>query len=290
MLVSEFLTKVNYSLRGLDDDAPAIADEEATYWLDILNRKKDELYEDITKSWSGSFLLTAPNEVGTVTTNGTTTLTGTGTYFTDYQTGDKITVDGETERTIATITSDTSLTVTVAFSTTASDLTFTRKIIVKSGVESYSLNRTLLGLSDEVYVIDSAAKKHYYTVEKGQERSIYNRAVFASGLNPQVLTITTEVESTEDIVGGELVVPAYYLPADVSEATDLVPLPDPNWGVAAVSAEIAFSDITYEDKSEGLNAKANYLYSLMAKKNRRGTAKNPRVTPTVVKRIRDTRR
>lgn len=61
--------------------------------------------------------------IGTVATNGSTTLTGTGTNFLSvYQAGDSIYVDGETVRTIASITSDTSLVSTVAFSTTASAL------------------------------------------------------------------------------------------------------------------------------------------------------------------------
>jgi len=63
---------------------------------------------------------------GTVATNGTITLTGTFTQFTNtFKVGDTITVSGETVRTIATIASDTSLTVTVAFSTTASGLAYT---------------------------------------------------------------------------------------------------------------------------------------------------------------------
>ena len=63
---------------------------------------------------------------GTVTTNGTTTLTGSGTQFLNtFKVGDTITVSGETVRTIATITSNTVLDTTVAFATSASSLTYT---------------------------------------------------------------------------------------------------------------------------------------------------------------------
>lgn len=63
---------------------------------------------------------------GTVTTAGTTALTGDGTTFSDYKAGDVIKVEGEvSSRIISTITSDTALTVTVAFTSSASDLTFT---------------------------------------------------------------------------------------------------------------------------------------------------------------------
>lgn len=62
---------------------------------------------------------------GTVSTNGTT-LTGSNTSFlSTFKVGDTVTVSGETVRTISTITSDTVLSVSVAFSNTASGLSYT---------------------------------------------------------------------------------------------------------------------------------------------------------------------
>ena len=64
--------------------------------------------------------------LGTVETDGTITLTGTGTVFERaFVVGDTITVSGETDRIVASITSDTELTVTAAFTNTASGLSFT---------------------------------------------------------------------------------------------------------------------------------------------------------------------
>lgn len=77
---------------------------------------------------------------GSVATNGTTTLTGTGTSFlTKYAVGDPILVSGETVRTINAITSDTVLTVSVAFSTTASGLSYkaTQGVIYNNTVIKY---------------------------------------------------------------------------------------------------------------------------------------------------------
>jgi len=63
--------------------------------------------------------------VGQVTTNGTTTLTGVGTTFLNtYHAGDTITVQGETIRTIASVSTDLILIVTVPFITTATNLAF----------------------------------------------------------------------------------------------------------------------------------------------------------------------
>ena len=65
---------------------------------------------------------------GTVATNGTTTVTGTGTAFdTELKVGDYIVIAGETVRQVKAIASATSLTVSVACSTTASGKAVTAK-------------------------------------------------------------------------------------------------------------------------------------------------------------------
>jgi hypothetical protein len=61
---------------------------------------------------------------GTVETDGTTSITGTVTNFQDYAIGDIIRVEAETPRVIATISSDTELTVSVAMTNTASGLDY----------------------------------------------------------------------------------------------------------------------------------------------------------------------
>jgi hypothetical protein len=299
MNLSTFYTRVNNTLRGTDDSAPAHGTDEAIYWLDTLNRKKDELYEDVTKNWRNVFQTESPNETGTVATTGTTTLTGTGTYFTDYAVGDKITVSGETERTIDTITSDTVLTVSVAFSNTASALTFTRKTIILTGVTEYSLHRSFLNLSGNknttdgvgsgVYVITTDDERIDIPVISAEQQSPIITRAFVAGLHPQKVYFTGEIASTDSIVGGQLFTPGYFMPDDVEDETDLLPFLDPNWAVMAVASEIAFADITYEDKAPDLNVKANNLYTQMIKKNRGLTFNTPRTIPTNMKRIRDTR-
>jgi hypothetical protein len=61
---------------------------------------------------------------GTVTTAASTALVGDDTTFLDYKVGDTIRVETETDRVIATITDDKNLTVTLAFTTSDSGLTF----------------------------------------------------------------------------------------------------------------------------------------------------------------------
>ena len=288
--LTEAVSRINYALRGTDDEAPTIGTEEADYWLSILNRKKDELYTDLGKQWTSIYKNQAPTEVGTVATAGTTALTGTSTYFTDYRVGDKITVSGETVRTIATIVSDSSLTVTVAFSNTASAKTFTRDTIIATGVQTYSLHRQFLGASDEVYVVDTNSQKQYLQHVHPQEIDRTSQQIHISGRDPELLTFTVDIESDDVLVGGSLRVPGYYMPADISVGSDLLPVPDPNWLVIATASEIAFADVVYEDRAEALNARANDLWKKMVAANRRGTYSRPRTMPYSVPRVRDTRR
>lgn len=279
MDVTTAISGISYALRGTDDDAPLVSSDEWVYWLSVLNRKKDEFYRDLTKQWPESFLLDAPVEKGTVATTGTTTLTGTGTRFTDYRAGDKITVDGETVRTIDAIASDTTLTVTVAFSNTASGETFTRQTIITAGVTSYSLHRSFIGLSDSVYVLATDNQEHYFEPTKPQARSPHKAEVFVSGVNPKSLCFTTDIEATSPLVGGSLHVSGYYLPADMSDETDLLPFADPQWGVLAAAADIASRDMTYEDRTDGLMAAANNLFEQMVAASRRNTYATPHRIP-----------
>jgi len=289
MNVTTALSKISYALRGTDDSAPTFGDDEAVYWLSVLNDKKDELFNDTKKKWITSFKLVAPNEPGTVATVASTVLTGTSTYFTDYRVGDKITVDGETVRTIATIPSDTSLTVTEAFSNTASAKTFTHTSIIATGVQEYSLHRSFILPSDQILITTTGDSDRYVDFLHPQERNTISQTVFIYDDQPKLLGFSAEIASTEDIVGGTLSVPGYYLPADMTATTDVLPFPNPNWGTMATAAEIAFNDIIYEDKADGINAKANALYAQMAQANRSGTWNNPRKVPINVNRIRDTR-
>ena len=270
------MTQTNFAYRGSDDDVPVAGTPDHSLWMGTINRKIQEFAGDTKHTWSSLFNLDSPNELGTVATTGTTTLTGTSTYFTDYQPGDKLTVDGETERIIDTVTSDTVLTVTVAFTNTVTANTFTHTTIIKTGVQSYNLHRNFINPSDFVTV--SATQDHNYQVDKPQERD--QNDVYITGIDPKAITFYADIPAS--VVGGELQVPGYYKPLDLTDDTDVIPCDDPYWVVYAVASELSFNDLTYEAKTPALNAKANNLYHQMVTNNRRGT---PRVLKTNVNRI-----
>lgn len=288
MTITQFFDQVNGAFRGTDDDAPTTG-VDFNLWLATANRKQNEWATDEKNVWKSLFRYEKPLEPGTVATNGTTTLTGTNTFFTDYNVGDTILVSGETVRTIASITSDTSLDVTIAFSTTASTLTYYHATIIQSGIQSYSLPRTFSHPSDRAIVSTLNSGILYYKIGKPQERERYENEVYISSALPQEATFYSTIDTThnDNLLGGTLKVPGYYIPADFTTATDTVTIDDPYWLVYAVASELAFNDITYSDKAPDLNNKANSLYSKMITNNRRGTNNNPRQARTNVNRILD---
>jgi len=288
MILSTLFNQINSAYRGSDDDAPAAGTTDWTLWLNTTNRKISEWAGDAKNAWQSNFKFEKPNEPGTVATTGTTTLTGTSTYFTDYAVGDTILVSGETVRTIATITSNTVLTVTVAFSNTASGKTFTHASIIATGVQSYNLHRNFMNPSDAA-IVSLTDQDITYLIGKPQERDRYENETYISGMNPQSITFYDDILSTSNLIGGTLKVPGYYAPDDLTTTTDVIPVDDPYWLVYAVASELAFNDITYEDKAIDLNSKANNLYSGMISNNRRGSNNYPRQARTNVNRIPGTR-
>jgi hypothetical protein len=280
---SALKSQINACYRGSDDDVPVAGTADGDLWDFTINRKISEWAKDPSHKWNSLFKTIAPNELGTVATAGTTTLTGTGTYFTDYQIGDKITVSGETERTIDTITSNTVLTVTVAFTNTVTDNKYTHKTIIKSGVQTYNLHRQFYQPSDGA--IASGTQDYEYSFSGPQERDRFTLNTYISGINPKQITFTDTIVSTDPIVGTELEVPGYFLPEELTSDTDTIPVDDPYWLVYSVASELAFNDLTYSDKYAELNGKANNLYSMMIKVNRNATNKYPRTMRTSVDRI-----
>lgn len=267
METSDLITQTYYAYRGKGvSKTPVFGSEKFNTALAIANRKQREWARDSNQTWGSNFKsdITAITQPGTVATTATTALTGTSTFFTDYAVGDKITVAGETVRTIATIVSNTSLTVTVAFTNTASAKTFTRRPIIATGVQEYSLHRNFYVPSDTVAVTTST-QDVYFSFTKPQSR--ISSDVYISGRNPKMLTFYNDIVSTSQIVGGTLKVPGYLIPNDLVLATDLVAVDDPEWLVYATASELARNDPAKDDQFPTLLGVANDLYRKMINAN-----------------------
>lgn len=267
MIASDFLLDVYRAYRGkIDSRAPAWGSDKANVAIDIANRNIREWATDPRNKWNSLFDTTAPNEPGTVTTAGTTTLTGSSTYFTDYEVGDKILVSGETVRTIATITSDTSLTVTVAFSTSVASLSFTRAIIVDTTDQTYSLPRTLFLPSDYMKIVKTDTSYVEYPIVKAQQRNTPSgQATYIHGLNPKKITFAQDIDTS--LSGGTIYVPGHYIPAELTASTSVVPVDDPSWLVYITASELARNDPAKDDQFPTLVGMANECYLKMSNAN-----------------------
>lgn len=268
METSDLITQIYYAYRGKGaSKVPVFGSEKSNTALAIANRKQREWARDSNQTWVSNFQsdITAVNQPGTVATSATTALTGTGTYFTDYAVGDTITVAGETVRTIATITDNTNLTVTVAFSNTASGKTFTRCPIIATGVQEYSLHRNFYVPSDTVTVTTTDGQDVDFSFTKPQSR--ISGEVYISGRNPKMLTFYNDIEAGNQIIGGTLKVPGYFVPDDLVNATDLVSVDDPEWLVYATASELARNDPAKDDQFPTLLGMANDIYRKMINAN-----------------------
>lgn len=233
MTLSQFYTRASYLLRGTDETAPTHGDDEAIYFLDTLNRIKDDLYQDTEKNWRNTYEV---RSIGTITASAAPVYN----LPTDF--------------------------------------------LALSGDEN-----STAGAGGGVYIIKTDGNRVDVNVIRPEERDSQNRAVYIAGSSPEKLHFTTPIVAGEDIIGGTLYAPAYFMPADLSAESDVLPFLNPNWACTAVAADIAFNDITFEDKAPDLNTKANDLYKKMLKRNKGQLHNAPQRVKYNVKPIRDTR-
>ena len=241
---------------------PAFGTDKAAIVLEIANGKVTQWAQDSNQVWASLFKSdeTSVNETGTVATTGSTTLTGTNTFFTDFRAGDTILVSGETVRTIDSITSDTVLIATAAFTNTASTLTFSRRPIIVTAVQEYSIPRNFFVPSDKIIVTISSGDIPY-KMAKPQRRD--TAGVYISNINPKKLTFYDDIVSANQIVGGTLKIPGYYIPTDMVATTDLVAVDSPEWLVIITAAELSRNDSAKSDQFSNLIGMANDLYEKM---------------------------
>lgn len=233
MTLTQFYTRTSHLLRGIDEDPPTHGDDEAIYFLDTLNRVKDDLYQDTEKNWRNTYEV---RSIGTITASAAPVYS----LPTDF--------------------------------------------LALSGNEN-----STAGAGGGVYIIKTDGNRVDVNVIKPEERDSVNRAAFIAGSSPEKLYFTTPIVAGEDIIGGTLYAPAYFMPADLSAEADVLPFLNPNWACTAVAAEVAFNDITFEDKAPDLNVKANDLYKKMLKRNKGQLHNAPQRVKYNVKPIRDTR-
>jgi hypothetical protein len=157
-----------------------------------------------------------------------------------------------------------------------------------SSAPTFDVDDEVIAPASSCYVLSGTNDdvRTNYTIVKPQEASTLKQEVYIAGGDPQTLYFTQEIASTEQVVGGTLYLPAYVMPDDFGAvATEVVIVDDIDWLVLATAAELAFSDITYEERAPDLNDKANAQFKQMSQRNRRNPYGTPKTSPYSVQRI-----
>jgi hypothetical protein len=146
-------------------------DDDDAYIIDLIDMVEALVLNEVQGLITGKGVVETAltPTTGTVQTAGTTALVGTTTNFLSFTVGETITVSGETVRTIATITDDTHLTVTSAFSTTASGLSYivsTKKLLIgtESNFAEYNIGDLVKVDGETFRTIDSITDGTHLTV------------------------------------------------------------------------------------------------------------------------------
>jgi hypothetical protein len=146
-------------------------DDDDAYIIDLMDMVEALVLNEVQGLvvGEGTVDISLTPTTGTVQTAGTVALVGTTTNFLSFTVGETITVSGETVRAIATITDNTHLTVTSAFSTTASGLSYvvsTKKLLVgtETNFTDYTVGDTIKVDGETLRTIDSITDDTNLTV------------------------------------------------------------------------------------------------------------------------------
>jgi hypothetical protein len=160
--------------------------------------------------------------------------------------------------------------------------------VVAVGTQSYNLPADFLNAANEVLITSTGGTiVEYALIDPSERRNCDPRSCFITGPKggTQVLTFVDTFNTGDITIGGTISIDGYFKPADLTASTDVIPVDDPNWLIFAVAAELAFNELTYQDKAPDIQAKANVKYTQMVQSNRRGSNRNPRRVRTLVNRI-----
>lgn len=153
--------------------------------------------------------------------------------------------------------------------------------------QTYNLDSDLFYPSDFIRVQKTGGDDEYVEIIKPYERSLYlNQVSYISGHNPKLLTFVQDISTGNDLIGGTLYVPGYYLPTALTNTSDVIPVDIPEWLVYITASEIARNDPAKDDQYVNLVNQANDLYRKMVNANQSNAFMQPNNVPIDVNAIR----
>ena len=144
---------------------------------------------------------------------------------------------------------------------------------LSSGTQTYDIDSDVMRLSYFVILTNLSAVKSYVSILKPQQITRFTTGAYVAGFNPQQLTFITTITSA--YTGFGLSYPCFTMPTDLSVATSVVAVDDPQWLVYAVAAELARNDYAKEEQYTNLIGQANDLYMKMVDAAQMSSALQP---------------
>lgn len=130
-----------------------------------------------------------------------------------------------------------------------------------AGTQTYDLDDDIIRPSDYVILKSTTNQTTYVPLIRPQQQSRYTRGAYVAGPGAGQLTFIQTIDSSYS--GMSINLPCFTLPVDMSNATDVVAVEDPQWLVYAVAAELARNDYAKEEQYPNLIGQANDIYANM---------------------------
>lgn len=137
---------------------------------------------------------------------------------------------------------------------------------ISTGTSTYDLDDSFFMASDYAKVVLTNGEYVEYPIVKPQQRNLSSgQSLYIHGSDPRKITFTQTIDDSLD--GGTLYIPGYYIPADMTLSTSVVPVDNPQWLVYVTAAELARNDPAKDDQYPTLLGTANDLYVKMSNAN-----------------------
>ena len=161
--------------------------------------------------------------------------------------------------------------------------------IAASAAPAFELDDTFLSPATSPYVLKASGYRETIPMQEPQSAATDTLEAYIAGQDPAVLYLSLQILESNSLIGGTLYLPAYVMPDEITEGDQTVIVDDPDWLIVATAAELAFGDLTYEDKAETLATEAAGLKRQMTANNRKPVFGQARRTVYDVPKIRGIR-
>lgn len=131
---------------------------------------------------------------------------------------------------------------------------------------TYDLDGDFFQPSDYARIVKTDGSVYEYPITQAQKRNDYDQAIYIHGSKPKQITFAQTIDSGLD--GATIYVPGYYLPADITSASQFIVVDEPNWLVYITASELARNDASKDDQYVNLVNQANDIYRKMSDSNR----------------------